>query len=230
MDHSSKNRNGGLKRLLAAVLLGVFLLALLAGCSGGLPGTSSSGKQSSGSSSSGSSSSGTQGSGNSSEDYYPPDDYKTLVPSKLDYGNEEIAKDFSADGWKTSSPSSGTRMTDFGSVVGYWRAVMISDPENISEDGLFTDYFNVEIAGSKSETRVIFNWNQRIMSKTGKVEDFMSVRGGHDGSFSGGAITASGNNNTITLTDFWTDGSTQYAFGKYTWNDGIEGYIGLIRP
>ena len=95
---------------------------------------------------------------------------------------------------------------------------------------MFTDYFNVEIAGSKSETKVIFNWNQRIMSKTGKVEDLMSARGGHDGSFSGGTITASGNKNTITLTDFWTDGGPQYALGEYTWNDGIEGYIGLIRP
>ena len=111
MNHSRKNRNRSLTGLLAAVLLGIFLLALFAGCSGGLHGTSSSGK-----SSSGGSSSGKQSSGSSSEDNYPPDDYMTLVPSKLDYGNEEIAKDYSTDGWKTSSPSSGTRNTDFGLI------------------------------------------------------------------------------------------------------------------
>ena len=162
------------------------------------------------------------------EKYYPADDYMKLESSKLDYADESDARDFSVSGWKSMSSSSKKTITDFGSVVGYWKAVMISDPEGESDEGMFTDYFNVEISGSASETSVIFNWHRRIMSNTGEELELTSIRGGHEGSFSNGSISASGYN-SISLTSFWSDGGKQYAYGKYTWSDGIEGYIGLVR-
>ncbi len=202
------------------VLFCSFMLTSLSGC-----GEDNSGKQSTYSASSGE-----NDKGSSSEEYYPQDDYDTLVPSKLDYADESVAQNFTIDGWTTSSPSSETRDTEFSSVVGYWKAVMISDPEGVSEDGKFIDYFNVEIYGSPSNASVTVNWNKRIMEKTGEVQDLLGGRGGHSGSFSDGTISASRDRNSITLTDFWTDGDTQYALGRYTWPDKTEGYVGLIRP
>lgn len=220
MNHLINNRKERLARILATALLSIFVLASISGC-----GEDNSGKQTTQSTSSGGNTS-----ASSSEEYYPQDDYNTLVPSKLSYADESIAKNFTVDGWTTSSPSSGTRDTEFSSVVGYWKAVMISDPEGVSEDGKFIDYFNVEIYGSPSNASVTVNWNTRIMEKTGEVQDLLGGRGGHDGKFSNGTISASRDRNSITLTDFWTDGNTQYALGRYTWPDKTEGYVGLIRP
>ena len=161
------------------------------------------------------------------EGYYPQADDNSLDPSALEYGDEHIAEKFSyTEGWTEMSPSA-KRMTDFSDAVGFWKAVMLSDPENETEDGAFNDYFNVEISGSADDTFVTFNWNRRVTESTGEVLDLKS-NSGYSGTFSNGSITAE-NNGTVTITDFWSDNGTEYAVGKYTWHDGTAGYIGLIR-
>ncbi len=208
-----------IRKLLTTILISTFILGSLTGCGDEQPPIRPS-----------DSSSGGNNSQNSSEEYYPPDDRMNLIFSELDFPSEAEAENFTVDGWKTSSPSSGTRMTNFLSVAGYWKAVMISDPDNTTEEGRTVDHFNVEIYGSPSETKVIYNWNKRYYEKTGAVEDFLTISAGHTGSFSNGSITANLDSTKLVLTDFWTDGSTQYALGKYTWPDGSVGYVGLIRP
>ena len=163
-----------------------------------------------------------------SSDYHKPDDYMRLEPKNLEYGDEEMLSNFSyKTGWKDLSDSA-EKVSDFSSVTGYWKAVMISDPDSEKPDGKFTDLFNVEIAGSSDETSVIFNWGRRLMDKTGEELDLRGTRGGHTGTFTDGAINAKGSN-SIELTDFRSDNGINYAVGKYKWSDGTEGYIGLMR-
>ena len=162
------------------------------------------------------------------EGFQPPADYFTLDVSTLDYGDENTMKDFSyTDGWKTMSPSA-KRMTDFASVLGFWKAVMITDPANESAEGTSYDYFNVEIYGMEEDARVIVNWNRRVTEKTGEEEDLLGGRGGLDGTFQNGSLTAQ-NGNRIEITDFWSDGDTEYSVGRFTWTDGTIGTIGLVR-
>lgn len=160
--------------------------------------------------------------------YHAPLSYDYTDPSTLEYGDEETIKDFSyTDGWTTLSDSA-VRLYDFDDAVGFWKAVMISDPENTTEEGEWIDYFNVEIYGAKEEASVIFNWDHRVTSSTG--ED-LKLRGGsvYNGTFSDGVLTAAEHNGVVTITDFWSDNGTQYAVGTYIWSDGSIGYIGLIR-
>ena len=162
------------------------------------------------------------------EGFQPPADYYTLDMSTLAYGDENTMKDFSyTDGWKTMSPSA-KRITDFASVLGFWKAVMITDPENESAEGTSYDYFNVEIYGMEEDARVVVNWNRRVIEKTGEEEDLIGGRGGLNGTFQNGSVTAE-NGNRIEITDFWSDGDKEYAVGRFTWTDGTIGTVGLVR-
>lgn len=162
------------------------------------------------------------------EGYHPHADYYDLDLSTLDYGDENTMKDFSyTDGWITMS-SSAQRVTGFESTLGFWKAVMITDPENKTEEGTSYDYFNVEISGMAEDTYIVVNWNRRVIEKTGEEQDIKGGRAGLSGKFTNGSVTAE-NGNKIEMTDFWTDGNTDYAVGKFTWLNGSTGYIGLIR-
>lgn len=162
------------------------------------------------------------------EGFQPPADYYTLDLSTLAYGDENTMKDFSyTDGWKTMSPSA-RRMTDFASVLGFWKAVMITDPGNESTEGTSYDYFNVEIYGMEEDARVVVNWNRRVIEKTGEEEDLIGGRGGLSGTFQNGSVTAQ-NGNRIEITDFWSDGDKEYAVGRFTWTNGTVGTVGLVR-
>lgn len=159
---------------------------------------------------------------------YVPNDYGDIDWSTLEYGDEKTAADFSyTDGWKTMS-SSANRVTDFDSVVGFWKAVMITDPESKTSEGKTTDYFNVEIAGSPGDSFVIINWDRRVNAKTGEVQELRGSAIGLSGAFTNGGIKAS-NGSTIEITDFWKDNGTEYAVGEYLWTDGTKGYFGLVR-
>ena len=162
------------------------------------------------------------------EGYAPPADYYELDLSTLEYGDENTMKDFSyTDGWKTMS-SSAQRMTDYESVLGFWKAVMITDPENETEEGTSYDYFNVEIYGMAEDAGVIINWNRRVIEKTGEEPEVRGGRAGLTGTFKNGSLTAE-NSNIIEITDFWSDGNQEYAVGKFTWTNGSIGYLGLVR-
>ena len=160
--------------------------------------------------------------------YYQGENYIDLESAALDYADENDAKNFSYQrGWVNLSPSA-QKITEYGMLTGYWKAVMISDPEDL-KGGMFTDYFNVEISGAPDAVAVVFNWNRRVTEATGEVEDLKSARGGHEGSFSDGVITAD-STNRLQLTDFRSFKGKEYAVGEYLWADGTQGYIGLIRP
>ena len=162
------------------------------------------------------------------EGYNEHTDYYDIDWSSLQYGDENIMKDFSCtDGWKNMS-SSAKRMTDFEGVLGFWKAVMITDPENESEEGTSYDYFNVEIYGLPDDASVIFNWNRRVIKSTGEKMDLKASAGGFTGTFKSGSIEAE-NGNKVELTDFWSDGNKEYAVGKFTWTNNSVGYIGLVR-
>ena len=162
------------------------------------------------------------------EGFHPPTDYFTLDASTLDYADESTMKDFSfADGWKTMS-SSAKRITDFESILGFWKAVMITDPENESEEGTSYDYFSIEIYGMPEDARVTVHWNCRLIEKTGEEQELRGSRAGLEGTFQNGAVFAE-NANGIEITDFWLDGNKEYAVGRFMWTNGTIGYIGLVR-
>ena len=162
------------------------------------------------------------------EGYTPHADYDTLDLSTLDYGDEDIMKEFSyTDGWTTLS-SSAQRITDYDSVLGFWKAVMITDPDNESDEGTSYDYFNIEIYGMDEDAGVIINWDRRVIEKTGEVSEFRGSRAGLSGTFKNGSLTVE-NSNIIEITDFWSDGDKEYAVGTFTWTNGSTGYLGLVR-
>lgn len=162
------------------------------------------------------------------EGYYPAADYRDIDWNSLDYGDENTMKDFSyTDGWSSMSPSA-KRITDFDSVVGFWKGVMVTDPENETEEGKSFDYFNVEISGSADDTFAIINWDRRVIEKTGEKLELRGSQGGFSGTFTNGSLKAE-NGNIIELTDFYSDGGKEYAVGKFIWTGGSTGYIGLVR-
>ena len=162
------------------------------------------------------------------EGFTPPTDYYTLDASTLTYGDEATMADFSVtDGWKTMSPNAA-RMTDYDSVLGYWKAVMITDPENESAEGTSYDYFNVEIYGMAEDARIIINWNRRVIEKTGEEQELRGGRAGLNGTFQNGSLSVE-NGNRIEITDFWSDGDKEYAVGQFTWSDHTVGELGLVR-
>lgn len=149
------------------------------------------------------------------------------VSTSADAGVRD-AEGFSwSDGWVVMS-SGAERITDANAVKGGWKAVMISDPNN-RRNGMFTDYMNVNISGSASEMTVTLGWSTRYFNNEGMSVD----AGGYDstvkGSFSDGSLYATGSG-SLMLTGFWYDNGKEYAVGTYTWQDGVDGYIGLIRP
>lgn len=132
------------------------------------------------------------------------------------------------EGW-TYLSSNKQVINDFSALKGGWKAVMISDPQN-KREGMFTDYLNVEISGTDIDTVVTLKWRERLMSNSGgSVIDVSGYDSNLAGSFLGGEIEAVGSGK-ITLTDFYYDNGKEFAEGKYIWTDGVEGYIGLIRP
>jgi len=162
------------------------------------------------------------------EGYHTHADYSKISWSELPYGDEDVMKDFSyTDGWKTMT-GSAKRIYDFESIVGFWKAVMITEPEKISGTGASYDYFNVEIYGMADDANMIFNWDRRVDVSTGKTETLRGAGTKYSGTFKNGAISAE-NGNIAELTSFWTDGDKQYAVGKFTWSNGEIGYIGLVR-
>jgi hypothetical protein len=80
----------------------------------------------------------------------------------------------------------------------------------------------------EEDARVVVNWNRRVIEKTGEEEDLIGSRGGFDGTFRNGSLTAQ-NGNRIEITDFRSDGDKEYAVGQFTWTDGTIGTIGLVR-
>lgn len=223
MNTFSSKQISDITRFITIALFASILAVTASGCS-----IIQSKDQNSGTASDGGKQSVSRSENDISDGYHAPDDHMELDPSTLSYADENDLNIFSVkDGW-TGLSASAQRITDFDEVCGYWRAVMISDPESEKDDGMFTDLFNAEIAGSTEDVKVVFNWNRRIMSKSGEELNLIATRGGHNGTFSDGTVTAEGSNK-IELTDFWTDGNTQYASGSYTWSDGTKGFIGLIR-
>ncbi len=115
---------------------------------------------------------------------------------------------------------------DFSLLTGGWRAIMISDPNG----DVFYDFMNAELSGVKGKVTVTLNWADRYFQNGGATIDARGYPSDLNGTFDGKQIKAVGDG-AIILVGFCYDPGTglEYAWGEYTWTDGVKGYIGLIR-
>ena len=115
---------------------------------------------------------------------------------------------------------------DFSLLTGGWRAIMISDPNG----DVFYDFMNAELSGVEGKVTVTLNWADRYFQNGGATIDARGYPSDLNGTFDGKQIKAVGDG-AIILVGFCYDPGTglEYAWGEYTWTDGVKGYIGLIR-
>ena len=157
--------------------------------------------------------------------YVPgPGSMSTDYPAKEKDANGFLAK----KGW-TKLSSDKEYITDLSLLTGGWKAVMISDPDKKRGD-TFTDYMNIDISVGQSGVAVKLNWNKRVFDSDGKSADVSGSPSSLTGSFDKGTLSATGSG-AIKITDFCYDfdKGVEYAYGTYTWPDGVEAYVGLLR-
>ncbi|MCL1897820.1 MAG: hypothetical protein FWG16_03235 [Micrococcales bacterium] len=130
-------------------------------------------------------------------------------------------------------PEDRTTITDFFSVIGYWKACTEEIPV-FSPDDNGMEFFNIEISGSADQSTLTYHTDGFAGYDSSGSYDISAREGeSYTGSFSGrelllGDLEAHGQE--ITLMEFyWLDG-VQYAVGEISYISGERQNIALVRP
>lgn len=161
-----------------------------------------------------------------------PDSVRTPDSEKMstsDYPSLADVQDFKFNvqtgkhNW--SLPSSAVKLDEVSSVLGGWKAYMLS------ADGADTTkhLFNINISASQNGAKLVCTWYYVLLGSDNKTQDDNTPPSTFNGSWSDGTITATGSGK-ITLKDFYYDGSKEYAVGDFMWPDGTSAAIALVRP
>ena len=124
-----------------------------------------------------------------------------------------------------SLPSSAVKLDEVSSVLGGWKAYMLTD----DGDDVTKHLFNINISASQNGTKLVCTWYYVLLGSENKTQDDNTPPSTFNGSWSDGTITATGPGK-ITLKDFYYDGSKEYAVGEFMWPDGTTAAIALVRP
>ncbi|MBQ3328374.1 MAG: zinc ribbon domain-containing protein [Eggerthellaceae bacterium] len=174
-------------------------------------GSASSSASASSSSSSASSSSSTSGGSPTATGSYSTDERPTINDFKWMTGETD----------KGNAPAGVARITDFGAVMGGWKAYMYG--------GNLERLLNVSIDAGQSGAQVTLDWYYIRDNKQDKVFEDTTPSSSFTGSFDGGMLDATGSGR-ITLTAFWEKDGHQYATGSFIWPSGETDTIALVRP
>lgn len=124
---------------------------------------------------------------------------------------------------KGNAPAGVARITDFGAVMGGWKAYMYG--------GNLERLLNVSIDAGQSGAQVTLDWYYIRDNKADKVFEDTTASGVLTGTFDGGMLEAVGEGvGRITLTAFWEQDGRQYATGSFMWPSGETEVIVLVRP
>ncbi len=122
---------------------------------------------------------------------------------------------------KGNAPAGVARITDFGAVMGGWKAYMYgSNLERL---------LNVTIDAGQSGAVVTLDWYYIRDNKAGSAFEDTTASSTFTGAFDGGMLDAAGSGR-ITLTAFWEQDGHQYATGSFMWPSGETDIIALVRP
>ncbi len=124
-----------------------------------------------------------------------------------------------------SLPSSAVKLDEVSSVLGGWKAYMLT----ADGDDVTKHLFNINISASQNGTKLVCTWYYVLLGSENKTQDDNTPPSTFNGSWSDGTITATGTGK-ITLKDFYYDGSKEYAVGEFMWPDGTTAAIALVRP
>ena len=122
---------------------------------------------------------------------------------------------------KGNAPAGVARITDFGDVMGGWKAYMYGD--NLER------LLNVSIDAGQSGAVVTLDWYYIRDNKQDKAFEDTTASSTFTGTFDGGMLDAMGSGR-ITLTAFWEQDGHQYATGSFMWPSGETEVIALVRP
>lgn len=128
--------------------------------------------------------------------------------------------------WLTKT-SEAVSITDTRVMRGGWKAYMVSDPQNV-RDSLAEHFLNVYIDGTKYDLTITLDWYRTYIASLGESFEDSSPDSVFQGECHGGTIEAIGSGKLV-LTGFYYENGKEYATGKYTWPDGVEAVIGLVR-
>ena len=122
---------------------------------------------------------------------------------------------------KGNAPAGAARITDFGAVMGGWKAYMYG--------GNLERLLNVNIDAVQSGAQVTLDWYYIRDNKQDKAFEDTTANSTFTGKFDGGMLDATGPGR-ITLTAFWEQDGRQYATGSFMWPSGETEIIALVRP
>lgn len=164
-------------------------------------------------------------------------DYATEAKASSSASLSTKAKPAIADfqGWfingamKSGKPDGVNTLSSLSDISGSWKAFLFLDPSNRNGEKAQT-FATITFDGTNDKIKVylkrfythFFNGNE-IMDESSEAPDFFSAK------WKSGQLIASGVGSFI-ISDFWQQGSKQYAIGTFTTQDGISASMGLVRP
>ena len=129
-------------------------------------------------------------------------------------------------------PKGRTSITEFSAISGYWKAY--TEDAHVMSDEEFMKWFNAEISGDAGKVKFTYHTKNFTGFDAGNTIDISSWDGeNYDGRFSNGQlivgdVTSMGAE--ITIKDFYSLNSKQYAVGEINYISGEKEYIALVRP
>ena len=132
-------------------------------------------------------------------------------------------------------PADRTTITDFNEISGFWKAYTETIPMS-QDEGEYLQWFNAEISGDADEATFTYHTKGFFGSDMGanRSDDISGQDGEYrNGSFSGDRLIVGdidSNGEKITIKEFYTLDSAQYAVGEITFISGEKEHIALVRP
>ena len=119
------------------------------------------------------------------------------------------------------------RITDPGEVLGEWKAYILYDPENMTEESCEM-LFKLNISVGQYDIELLCDWYySRYFSKEEPEYEEGSTH--YRGSWDNGAISATGSG-TMNLNGFYEKDGRQYGLGTMNSKNGVPAVIVLVRP
>lgn len=122
---------------------------------------------------------------------------------------------------KGNVPAGAKRITNFGDLMGGWKAYMFG----AGQEWLF----NATIDAGQNGAQAVFDWFYVHSDSTGEGHEDTAPNSTFTGSWENASLDAVGSGR-LTLVAFWQQDGHQYATGSFIWPDGGQCTIALVRP
>lgn len=140
---------------------------------------------------------------------------------------------FGQNGLVYTQPEGTEPITDPLGFSGGWKAMVIYNPSN-SAGTFIRELDNVDIGINGDTVDLTIDWylmsvDSSEMTNEEGMPDTMFL-GTIPEEYTGGGFRAFNGQRTVNMVYFWREGTSQYALGTLTTEDGLPAYIALTRP